>query len=190
MVPAREQRPANAIPLLEHAIRLARDGDSHLSTRHWTAAVLAQARAAAGDFAGCEAALETAEHVRRLNHPHNGGWLRFDGARLAEDRAACYVRQRRSDLAEPILTALLRDHQSGRRRGITLVDLATVGAIRRDPLRVVTHATAALDHARHTGSGVVVRKLRDLRPHLNSMRADPHICRLQEGIAELTVASA
>ena len=114
-----------ALPLLGLAARVADRGDSRLSTRHWVAAVLAQAHAGVGDGAGCERALGFADEVLALGTaPHNGGWLRFDGSRLAEDRASCYVQQRRPELAEPILTELLRRNSSGRRRGIALVDLA------------------------------------------------------------------
>jgi transcriptional regulator with XRE-family HTH domain len=185
-----EQQYNHAVPLLELAVRLARNGDTTMSTRHWASAVLGQALAGTGDHAGCERALETAENVRDLTHPHNGGWLRFDAGRLAEDRAACYLQQHRPDLAEPVLTALLREHHSSRRRGITLVDLARIGAMRRDRLRLVTHATAALDHARSTASGVIVRRLHNLRPHLVPLRADPHVRHLDDEIARLAAAPA
>lgn len=36
---------------------------------------------------------------------HNGGWLRFDCSRLAEERGTCYVALGRPDLAETALTA-------------------------------------------------------------------------------------
>jgi hypothetical protein len=90
--------------------------------------------------------LEQAERVSVFTRPGNGGWLRFDGSRLAEDRASCYVQQRRPDLAEPILLELLKKHPSGRRRGIALADLAAVSAQRPDVLRLVTYGAAALDH--------------------------------------------
>jgi len=183
-----EQRPTDAVPLLELAAQIARRGDPALSTRHWAAAVLAQTLAGTGDDAGCERALETAEKVTGLSHPHQGGWLRFDGSRLPEDRAACYLKQRQPHLAEPLLTQLLATGQPGRRRGITLVDLTIVGTQRKDPLRVVTSGFAALDHVRNTGSGVITRKLQNLRPHLAPMRSDPHIRHLDEEIAQLTAA--
>jgi len=152
-----EQRFADAVPLLALSADLARNGDSELATRNWVSAVLAQAVAGIGDHAACERALEQAERVSVFTRPGNGGWLRFDGSRLAEDRASCYVQQRRPDLAEPILLELLKKHQSGRRRGIALADLAAVSAQRPDVLRLVTYGAAALDHTRQTGSGVVLR---------------------------------
>lgn len=186
-----EQRYEQAIPLLELAAGLASRGDTHLSTRHWVNAVHAQALAGAGDLAGCQRALEVAEQVHTLStRPHNGGWLRFDGRRLAEDRAGCYVRQRRPDLAEPILTEVLRSNPPGRRRGVALVDLAIVGALRRDPLQLVTHGTAALEIARQTRSGVVIRKLRSLRPYLGACPRDRHVQHLAAQIAQLSTTAA
>jgi hypothetical protein len=184
-----EQRFRDALPLLHLGAHLARKGDTQVSTRNWVSAVLAQALAGTGDAAGCERALEHAEQVQTLSTPGNGGWLRFDGSRLAEDRASCYVQQGQPDLAEPILLGLLKEHQSGRRRGIALVDLATVTAHRPDVLRVVTYGAAAVDHTRHTNSGVVLRKLQNLRPILAGLRTDPHVRNLDNEIAQLTIAS-
>jgi transcriptional regulator with XRE-family HTH domain len=183
-----EQRFADAVPLLVTSAKLARKGDSQMATGNWASAVLAQALAGVGDQAACERALEQAEQVQGLAQPGNGGWLRFDGSRLVEDRASCYVQQRRPDLAEPILLGLLRKHQTGRRRGIALVDLATVSAQRPDVLRLVSYGAAAVDHTRQTESGVVLRKLRNLRPELVPFQRDPHVRNLDNEIAHLTVA--
>jgi transcriptional regulator with XRE-family HTH domain len=183
-----EQRFADAVPLLELSRSLARRGDSHMSAANWASAVLAQALAGLGDQAACERALEQADEVQALAQPSNGGWLRFDGSRLAEDRASCYLQQRRPGLAEPILLALLRKQHSGRRRGIALVDLATVSAQRPDVLRLVSYGAAAVDHTRQTESGVVLRKLQNLRSELAPFRRDPHVRNLDNEIAHLTVA--
>ncbi len=82
------RRAHAAQPLLMAAFRIARSGDDTLSTRHWVAAVQAQAYAAVGDLDACNRALDEAEKVHALDgvHSHNGGWLRFDGSRLAEER--------------------------------------------------------------------------------------------------------
>ncbi|WP_405540830.1 hypothetical protein OG787_28160 [Streptomyces sp. NBC_00075] len=67
-------------------------GDSALSTRYWVAAVQAEAYASLGDTDSCMRALDEAERVQTLSgQVHNGGWLRFDGSRLAEERGACYL---------------------------------------------------------------------------------------------------
>lgn len=185
-----EQRSRDVVPMLELAVRLARHGDPGLSTRHWAAAVLAQARAHTGDQLGCERALELAEHVTDLNGSHNLGWLRFDGSRLTEDRAACYVAQQRADLAEPILLQMLAQSQTVRRRGLTQIDLATVGTITKDPLTVVTYGFAALEHARTADSGVLIGKLHNLRPRLSHLRKDRYVRHLDTEIAALAPARA
>jgi transcriptional regulator with XRE-family HTH domain len=184
-----EHRFQDAKPLLELGADLARKGNSEMATRNWVAAVHAQALAGLGDHAACERALEQAEEVHALARPGNGGWLRFDGSRLTEDRASCYVQQRRPGLAEPILLGLLKRHQSGRRRGIALVDLATISSQRPDVLRLVAYGAAAIDHTRQTGSGVVLRKLQNLRPELAPFRKDPHVRNLDNEIAHLAIAA-
>lgn len=183
-----ERRFVDAVPLLDLSINLARKGDQQMAAGNWASAVLAQALAGAGDQAACERALERAERVQGFAQPGNGGWLRFDGSRLAEDRASCYVHQRRPDMAEPILLQLLKKQQSGRRRGIALVDLASVSTQRPDVLRLVSYGAAAVDHTRQSGSGVVLRKLQNLRPQLASFLKDPHVRNLDNEIAHLTVA--
>jgi len=182
-----EERFLDALPMLELATGIAKRGDSQLSTRHWVSAVQAQALAGSSDASACERSLDDAEEVRHLGaESHNGGWLRFDGSRLDEDRGACYVRQGRADRAEPVLNAVLRANPPGRRRGIALVDLAIVGALNRDPLQIVTHASAAVDNAHQTGSGVVIRKLESLRPYLDEYRADRHVRHLDAEISQLS----
>ncbi|RSM39785.1 transcriptional regulator [Actinoplanes sp. ATCC 53533] len=176
---------ADAVPMLRLALRLARNGNSALSTRHWAADVLAQALAATGDAKGCDQALELAEKVHGMPRPHNGGWLRFDGSRLPEDRASCYLSQQRPDLAEPLLTRLLDRPQPARRRGLTLIALASAGAMQRDNTKTVTHGFAALDHARNTASGVLVRQLTNLRPRLIPLRRDRYVKHLDSQIAAL-----
>ncbi|MFG1928982.1 helix-turn-helix domain-containing protein [Cryptosporangium sp. NPDC048952] len=182
-----ERQFTTAVPLLRLAAQRAQTGDSRLATRHWVAAVTAQALAGTRDRAGCDRALVAAERVHELDLTAaiNGGWLRFDGTRLSEDRAACYLQLGRPTDAEPLLTQMLHDNPTGRRRGIALADLALVGAQRRDPLRVVTFGSASLDHYRHTGSSVVGRRLQQLRPHLIPMRSDPHIRNLDAELRAL-----
>jgi hypothetical protein len=81
-----------AAPMLALADRLARRGDGSLSTRYWVAAVQAQAFAGLGELDACRRALDTAEQINENpGIANNGGWLRFDGSRLAEERGACYV---------------------------------------------------------------------------------------------------
>lgn len=148
--------------------------------------VRAQVFAGLGDFDGCSRALDQAEAVQSLSGElHNGGWLRFDGSRLAEERGACYVELGRPDLAEAALTDALSQQISLRRRGSVLTDLALLGVQRDDPDQVLTYATAALELARHTGSGWVSTKLRGLQDQLAPLSHDRRIQSLSSQIAAL-----
>jgi tetratricopeptide (TPR) repeat protein len=185
-----EHQYVAAQPMLELAGSLVRSGDAGLSTRHWVAAVQAETYAGLGDLASCEHALEEAERVRDLTWPaHNGGWLRFDGARLAEERGTCYVTLGRVDAAEQALTQALRQTLSPRRRASVLADLAVMGIQRRDRDRVLVYAQGALDEARATDSGMVVRKLADVRRYLSPMLTDPQIRAIDDEIKTLTTAT-
>lgn len=185
-----EHHYADAQPMLDLAATLARSGDTRLSTRHWVAVVQAETYAGLGDLASCECALDEAERVRDLTGPiHNGGWLRFDGARLAEERGTCYAALGRADSAEQALTQALRQSLSPRRRASVLADLAMIGIQRRDRDRVLTYAHGALDEAHATGSGMVGRKLTDLRRHLPPMLADTQIRQLDDQIKTLATTT-
>jgi hypothetical protein len=186
-----ERKCEAASPMLELAAGLARRGDGTLSTRYWVAAVQAEAFAGLGRPDLCQRALDLAEEIHNLPGPvHNGGWLRFDGSRLAEERGTCFVALRRPDLAETALTTALAQHLSTRRRGSVLVDLALIGVQRRDVDLLVTHAEAALDLAQQTGSGVIARRLQGLQTQLAPMLGGMRVHRLHQRIATLTGASA
>src|SRR6266508_4254679 len=103
------------------------------STRYWIAAVQAETFAGLGDRDGCERALDAAAAVQGMaGTVHNGGWLRFDGSRLAEERGTCYVTLGRADLAESALTGALAGPLTTRRRAGVLTDLAMIGVHGRD----------------------------------------------------------
>jgi hypothetical protein len=89
----------------------------------------------------CKRALDRAEEVHGLGgDSHNGGWLRFDGSRLAEERGTCFARLGRIDLAESAMTEALTMKLSMRRRGSVLTDLALLGAQRHDADQIVGYA--------------------------------------------------
>ncbi|MEU4143271.1 helix-turn-helix transcriptional regulator [Streptomyces parvulus] len=179
-----ERRYADAVGTLSAAEKVARRGDGSLSTRHWVAAVQAEAYAGLGDLSACERALDEAEKVTGLSGPaHNGGWLRFDGSRLAEERGARYVQLGRLDLAEKALSTALSQHvlasgQSFRRRGAVLTDLAAIGARRQDPNQVLAYGGEALRLARTTSSGYVAHKLQGLRTDLGPLTHDARVAEL------------
>jgi hypothetical protein len=186
-----ERQFDKAAPLLVGAASLAERGDQELSTRHWVAAVQAQTYAGLGDSSACQRALDTAEQVKHLSgRVHTAGWLRFEGSRLAEERGTCFVELRRPELAETALSGALDKGISTRRRGSVLVDLAMVGAQRRDVDQLVMYGAAAVDAARQTGSaGYVGRKLRSLRPQLAQFFSDSHVRHLDLQIVSLATVS-
>jgi transcriptional regulator with XRE-family HTH domain len=185
-----ERQFDKALPMLLLAADLARNGDSTLSTRHWVSTVQAHAFAGLGEVDACEKALDYAEHIHQLTgQVHTGGWLRFDGSRLAEERGTCYVELHRPHLAEAALNEALRQDLSPRRRGSVLTDLAVTGAQCRDPDRILTYASTALDTARRTGSGVIGRKLQDLQTYLTPFLSDSRIRQLNTEITDQISAS-
>jgi transcriptional regulator with XRE-family HTH domain len=182
------ERRFDVVPMLGAALAVARRGDTQLSTRYWVATVQAQAFAGLGDLDGCTRALDQAEAVQGLGGAlHNGGWLRFDGSRLAEERGSCYVALGRPDLAEAALTAALQQRLSMRRRGSVLTDLASLGVQRGDADEVLMHGTAALELATHTSSGWVSTKLRGLRDQLAPLHGDRRVQSLSDEIAALDI---
>lgn len=175
-----------ADPMLQAASRLADRGDSELSTRYWIAAVQAEVHAGRGDLNACNRALDAAEAVHDLSgRVHNGGWLRFDGSRLAEQRGACYTRLGRFDLAETALTDALTQRLSSRRRGSVLTDLALLGVERGDVEQALRYGNAAYELAEHTGSGWIGRKLQDVQTRLTVLTDDSRVADLNERIVAL-----
>ncbi|GAA0306321.1 hypothetical protein GCM10010302_51250 [Streptomyces polychromogenes] len=186
-----EKRYREAADVLRAAEIVAARGDSALSTRHWVASVQAEVLAGLGDLTGCERALARADEVQHLpDNSSNGGWLRFEGTRLAEERGARYVQLGRFDLAEEVLlkalaqSALAFGH-SYRRRGAVLADLAVIGVKRRDPEQVATYAREALDLARASSSGYIARRLRSLCDEFGPLARDHRVAELGAEIASL-----
>jgi hypothetical protein len=153
--------------------------------------VQAQVLAGLGNLNECQRALGEADRVQQLTGQiHTGGWLRFDGSRLPEERGTCYVALRRPDLAEQALTDALSMDLSARRRGGVLTDLAMLGLQRGDLDQLINHAEAATDIARQTGSGVIGRKLKGLQAQLAPLLADHRVRQLDNEITVVTKLSA
>ncbi|MFD0857212.1 multiprotein-bridging factor 1 family protein [Actinomadura adrarensis] len=182
-----ERRFGDVTSVLEGAARVAQHGDGQLSTRHWVAAVQAEAYAGLGDLDACRRALDSAEQVQALDSQATpGGWLRFDGERLDEERGTCYAALGRSDLATEALTKALGTAKSLRRRGSILTDLATLGIRVRDLDQVCEYGEQAVALAEHTrSSGYIGRKLQGLRDELAPLASDPRAAQLSDRIAQL-----
>jgi transcriptional regulator with XRE-family HTH domain/tetratricopeptide (TPR) repeat protein len=182
-----DKQYAQAADVLDAASRVARHGDSQLSTRQWVAAVQAQALASVGDLSGCQRNLDTAGHVLDLSGPASpGGWLRFDGTRLAEERGTCYLTLGRADLAEDELNSALAATVSPRRRGSILAGLALIGVQNEDTSQILHHANEAIDIAEQTHStGYLGRKLAALQTRIQPLRADPRLGELNDRINRL-----
>lgn len=184
-------RPAQAAQLLSAASRIAERGDPALSTRYWVAAVQAETYAALRNLRECQRALGRAEEVHALTGPiHNGGWLRFDGSRLAEERGTCYVALERTDLAHQALIEALAHPLSPRRRGAVLAELAVLGAQRGDLDQAAEHANNALALAGQTGSGYIGHKLDALTGALAPYAADRRVSELHHRIKATTRGSS
>lgn len=179
-----ERQFVDTVPMLASAADLAGRGDSSLSTRYWVSAVQAENSAGLGDLADCERALEQAEQVRGLGgQSQTGGWLRFDGSRLAEQRGTCYTLLGKADRAETSLQEALRLPVSLRRRGSVLVDLASVGVMRRDVEQTISYATSAMELAGQSDSGVIARKLAGLTQQLSAYQQDSRLSGLSRDIS-------
>ncbi|MFH9074346.1 helix-turn-helix transcriptional regulator [Streptomyces alboflavus] len=187
-----ELRYQEAAHILKAAERVAERGDSGLATRYWVASVQAEAHAGVGDLAACERALDQAEKVQDLTAGcANGGWLRFDGNRLIEERGARYVQLGRLDSAEATLKRALTQTAlatglSYRRRGAVLTDLAAIGAKRNDPEQLVSYGREALDLARASASGYVARRLQALCTKFGPLSRDHRVAELRAEIATLS----
>jgi len=182
-----DQKPAQASEILTAADTVARNGDPLLTTRQWVASVQAQAQASLGDSGACDRALDTASTVLDLTaSAHPGGWLRFDGSRIAEESGTCYLATGRDAQAETVLTQALSEEISPRRRGSLLADLAMLGVRRHDTRQILHYATAAIDLAEQTeSSGYVGRKLAILGTQVLPLRGERQITLLADRIARL-----
>lgn len=182
-----EHRYSQTEPVLTAAAQVAELGDRQLSTRQWVAILQAQTYAGLGDLKACNEALEVAATVHQLpGEVHNGGWLRFDGSRLAEETGSCYVQLGKHGLAHAELTEALSQKISLRRQGSVLTDLALLGVQQRDVDQVVHYSDAALKLVEHTDSGYVERKLRGLKSGLTPLVSDHRISEVSRRITAVT----
>jgi transcriptional regulator with XRE-family HTH domain len=182
-----DRQYAQAAAVLDAAGRVSRNGDSQLSTRQWVAAVQAQALAGLGDLSGCRQNLDVAGQVLGLSATASpGGWLRFDGTRLDEERGTCYLTLGRADLAVSELDNALASTVSLRRRGSIHADLAMAGVQHKDTSQILDHAADAIGIAEQTRSaGYLGRKLATLQERIQPLLADPRMTELNDRIGRL-----
>ena len=182
-----DKQYSQAAAVLDAAGRVSRNGDSQLSTRQWVAAVQAQALAGLGDLSGCQRNLDVAGHVLGLSGTASpGGWLRFDGTRLDEERGTCYLTLGRADLAVNELDNALASIVSLRRRGSIHADLAMTGVQHKDTSQILDHATDAICIAEQTHSvGYLGRKLATLQERIQPLLADRRMTGLNDRIDRL-----
>jgi tetratricopeptide (TPR) repeat protein len=187
-----DKRYREAAEVLSAAATVARHGDRQLSTRHWVAAVQAQAFASIGSPRESQRALDAASGVLDLAGPVSpGGWLRFDGSRLAEERGTCYLATGQNTQAAAALTEALSRGPSLRRQGSLLTDLAVLGVRQRDTDHILMYASSAVDLAEQAESpGYVGRKLRGLQAQFGPLLADRRIAQLNDRITQLPVIAA
>lgn len=158
-----EHRWDESLEVLDAAARVAARGDSLKPTRQWVASVQAEAAAGIGDDLECQRALERASGVMALSGPvGNGGWLRFDGARLPEQRASCLVALGHFDQAEAELTAALRQTTTPRRTAAIRCDQARIALFQHDYDTANYHIEATSRLASRTGSSYITAKLTTL----------------------------
>jgi transcriptional regulator with XRE-family HTH domain len=182
-----DRQHAQAAQILTAADTVARNGDRQLATRQWVASVQAQVQASLGNSGACDRALDTAAGVLDLTASASpGGWLRFDGSRIAEESGTCYLATGRDAQAESAFTMALGQGISPRRTGSLLTDLAMLGVRHHETSQILHYATAAIDLAEQTGSsGYVGRKLATLHTQIQPSRGDRRIALLADRIARL-----
>lgn len=174
-----EQRWSDSRNLLTAAERVAARGDSALPTKQWVASVQAEVAAAEGDASAAERAWDTASTVLDLPAPvGNGGWLRFTGDRLPEQRASGYLTLGQYDQAEAELSIALNGSASPRRTAAVLTDQARLAVRQRAYEAALEPARQAVDIATRTSSRYVFGKLQGLQAELPD--DDPNTSELAE----------
>ncbi len=166
-LPIYDKHYQDALLLLYQAEHIAARGDTALVTRYWVTAVSAEAHAGAGNLSACQKELDLADEVLGIQNGENGGWLRFDGARLSEQRGTCFVGLKQPDLALPALDEALVQHSTPtRRRGMVLNDLAQAVLQQRNIEQACIYAHEVIEIVLQGSSGMLKKKLYVLRAQL------------------------
>lgn len=178
-----KRRYDDAVEVLHAAWQAANLGDGSLATRYWVSTTTAHAYAGRGDAYACNSALDVADGVLSLSgRMGTGGWLRFDGSRLAEERGSCFVSLGLYKKAEPELTRAFAQKLSLRRRGMVLSDLAAIAVAAKEIDQACAYGQAVVELARQGSSGVVRTKLHNLAQCLSPYSSVLAVSRLNEQI--------
>ncbi len=186
-LPIYEKNYQDALPLLEQSRQLSLRGDSTLVTRHWGAAVEAEAQSGAGNLTQCQRALERAYEVTQKPYGSNGRWLRFDGERLPEQTGSCYVRLQQPDLAEPALKLALQQLPlPSRRRGMVLSDLAIVSLQRQEIELACSYVEQVIEVARAVPSGWLKKGVATLHTQLEPFKTESSVSQLDQQLLQFS----
>lgn len=176
----------DALSLLQAAHRLAKRGDSSLTTRYWVAAVEAEATSGVHDLASCQRALDQAQGVLEIK-AQNPAWLRFNGTRLPALQGACYVRLQQPDLAIAALQdALQQFPKPDRKRGLAAADLATALLQNCEVEQACVYIQDAIDIAARSSSTFLRQQIQKLWIHLEPFADNISVKKLEQQIRKLS----
>ncbi|GAA4896891.1 helix-turn-helix protein [Stackebrandtia albiflava] len=178
-------RPHEAEELAAAAVAVARRGDPGLTTGYWAAAVRAEALAGMGEKDACLRELDRAEEVDRRNVTGNGGWLRFDGARIPEQRGACLMALGDHAGASDALEAAAAVAVTPRRSAAVHTDLAVLAVRAGDLDRLAGHVETVVELERHNDSGYIRHKLRSLRQRIGEPGGNRRLAWIVERLDEV-----
>ncbi len=181
-----EQNYQDASLLLRQALQVALRGDPSLVTRQWIAAVSAETYAGLGDLAACQKALDAAEEVHGVRGGRNGGWLRFDGERLPEQRGTCFVRLKQPNFALPALYEALSQHPDPtRRRGMVLSEMAQASLQQQNVEQACAYAHEVIGITARGSSGMLKKGLFTLRARLEPLAYTEAVRQLDQHLSTL-----
>jgi transcriptional regulator with XRE-family HTH domain len=185
-LPLYEQNYQDASLLLRQAQQVALRGDPSLVTRQWIAAVSAETYAGLGDVTACQKALDASEEVHSMRRGGNGGWLRFDGERLPEQRGTCFVRLRQPNLALPALYEALSQHPDPtRRRGMVLCEMAQASLQQQNIEQACAYTHEVIEITACSSSGMLKKGLFTLRAQLEPLAYSEAVRQLDQHLSTL-----
>jgi hypothetical protein len=172
-IPLYDDRPTQALSLLQAATALARRGDSALPTRYWVAACSADAHAGMGDLTAWRTALEQAQDVVQMPDDERPAWLRFGNGQLLEEQGGSAVTAKQPAVAIPALEAALFYWPTPTyRRGLILIDLAGAAVQSRDIERACAYGREVVAIARQN-AGLVSKELQCMEQHFSPCTSEP-----------------